>query len=118
MAKEKTSTESPKTPARLRPGLTPETDEMQCISLAMDIAKQRLLDGTASNSMVLHFLKMGTPREQLEREDMRKELDLKDAKIKALESQVNMEHMVAEAMQAFQKYSGYDGPEQPTGLPV
>ena len=110
MAKD-VSTESSKIPERLRPGLVPSTDEMQCISMAMDIAKERLANGTASNSMVLHFLKMATPREQLEREDMKKELELKEAKIRALESQVSMEEKLTEAMAAFQRYSGYDGGE-------
>ena len=105
------ATESSKIPERLRPGLTPSTDEKQCISMAMDIAKERLANGTASNSMVLYFVKMGNPRESLEREDMQKELELKDAKIKALESQVNMEQKLTEAMAAFQRYSGYDGGE-------
>ena len=106
-----TSTESSTTPARLRPGLTPTTDEMQCISMAMDIAKQRLANGTASNSMVLHFLKMASPREQMEREDMKKDLELKDAKIKALEAQVNSEQKWQEAMAAFSRYRGDEGVE-------
>ena len=106
-----TSTESSVTPSRLRPGLTPTTDEMQCISMAMDIAKQRLANGTASNSMVLHFLKMASPREEMEREDMRKDLELKDAKIKALEAQVNSEQKLQEAMAAFSRYRGDEGVE-------
>ena len=106
--KQAKSTESPKAPARLRPGLVPQTDENQCISLAMDIAKQKLLDGTASNTMVLHFLKLGTSRERLEREIMEKDMELKDAKIQALESQARSEQKYAEAMEAFRRYSGYD----------
>ena len=105
--KHENSAESPKTPERLRPGLSPSTDEMQCISMAMDIAKERLANGTASNSMVLHFLKMATPKEQLEREDMRKELELKEAKIRALESQAKVEQMYANAMAAMRRYAGY-----------
>jgi hypothetical protein len=77
----------------------------------MDIAKQKLLDGTASNSMVLHFLKLGTSRERLERESMEKEMALKDAKIQALESQAKVEELYAEAMRAFQRYNGHDDGE-------
>ena len=73
----------------------------------MDIAKQKLLDGTASNSMILHFLKLGTTREAMEREIMAKEMELKDAKIQALESQAKVEQLYAEAMKAMQRYSGY-----------
>lgn len=109
--KPEASAESSKIPSRLRPGLTPTTDEQQCISMAMDIAKQRLANGTASNSMVLHFLKMASPREEMEREDMRKDLELKDAKIKALEAQVSSEQKWQAAMAAFSRYRGDDGVE-------
>lgn len=86
--------------------MTPQADENQCISLAMDIAKQKLADGTASNSMILHFLKLGTSRERLERESMEKEMALKDAKIQQLESQAKVEELYAQAMRAFQRYNG------------
>ena len=44
----------------LRPAITPEGREKQLISLAMDLAEQRLLDGTASAQEVTHFLKLGS----------------------------------------------------------
>lgn len=115
--KEAKSTESPKAPGRMRPGLTPESNENQCISLAMDIAKQKLLDGTASNSMILHFLKLGSTREQMEREKMEHEMELAKAKVEALESQAKVEQLYAEAMRAMQRYSGYDGVENDNGAP-
>ena len=105
--KQSKSTESPKTPSRLRPGLSPQADENQCISLAMDIAKQKLLDGTASNTMIIHFLKLGTSRERLERELMEKDMELKDAKIQPLESQARIESLYIDAMKAMRLYSGY-----------
>lgn len=114
--KHEENTESPRAPGRLRPGLKPETDENQCISLAMDIAKQKLLDGTASNSMILHFLKLGTTREQMEREMMETQMELAKAKKEALESQAKVEQLYAEAMKAMQRYSGY-GEEEQNGAP-
>lgn len=105
--KQTENTESPRAPGRLRPGLSPETDENQCISLAIDIAKKKLLDGTASNSMILHFLKLGTTREQLERERLEVQMELDKAKKEALESQAKVEQLYAEAMKAMQRYSGY-----------
>lgn len=105
--KQDKSMESSRAPGRLRPGLTPESNENQCISLAMDIAKQKLLDGTASNSMILHFLKLGTTREQLERERLEVQMELDKAKKEALESQAKVEQLYAEAMKAMQRYSGY-----------
>ena len=75
--------------------------------MAMDIAKQKLLDGTASNSMILHFLKLGTTREQLERERLEVQMELDKAKKEALESQAKVEQLYAEAMRSMRRYSGY-----------
>lgn len=101
------STESPQTPGRLRPGLTPEADENQLISLSIDAAKKMLLNGTAPTSIVLHYLKLATSREKLERENMEKEMALKEAKIQALESQARVEQLYEDAMRALKRYSGY-----------
>ena len=92
---------------RLRPGLSPEADENQLISLSIDAAKKMLLEGKAPTSIVLHYLKLATSRERLEREIMEKEMELKDAKIQALESQAKVEQLYADAMRAMQRYSGY-----------
>ena len=95
------------TPERLRPGISPEADENQLISLSIDAAKKMLLEGRAPTSIVLHYLKLATTRERLEREIMEKEMELKDAKIQALESQAKVEQLYAEAMRAMQRYSGF-----------
>lgn len=60
---------------KIRPALTPEARENQLISLAVDLVEQRLLDGTASAQEVTHFLKLGSMREKLERENSRKRID-------------------------------------------
>lgn len=101
------STGSPGTPERLRSGLSPEADENQLISLSIDAAKKMLMEGKAPTSIVLHYLKLATTREKLEREIMEKEMELKDAKIQALESQAKVEQLYADAMRAMQRYSGY-----------
>lgn len=105
--KQSTSAESPMASDRLRPGLSPEADENQLIALSIDAAKKMLLEGKAPTSIVLHYLKLGTSRERLEREIMEKEMELKDAKIQALESQAKVEQLYADAMRAMQRYSGY-----------
>jgi len=101
------STESSRAPDRLRPGLTPEADENQLISLSVEAAKQLLIEGKAPTSIILHYLKLATSRERLEREIMQKDMELKDAKIQALESQAKVEQLYVEAMRAMQRYSGY-----------
>lgn len=105
---------SPKAPASLRPGLTPEADENQLISLSIDAAKKMLLNGTAPTSIVLHYLKLATTRERMEREMMATQKELMEAKKQALESQAKVEQLYADAMKAMQRYSGYgDSDGQP-----
>lgn len=109
------SAESPKIPQELRPSLSREADENQCISLSIDIAKRMLVEGTAPTSVVLHFLKLATTREEVERETMRLNQELMVAKKEALESQARSEQMFAEAMSAMRRYSGNDEDEDEGG---
>ncbi len=106
--KQARSAESPKAPERLRPSLTPEADENQLISLAIDTAKKKMLDGTASNSIILHYLKLATSREKMEREMLETQMELAKAKKQALESQARVEELYADAMRAMQRYSGQE----------
>lgn len=94
---------------RMRPALTPEAREGQLISLATDLVEQRLRDGTATSQEVVHFLKLGSMRERLERERLENENILLKAKTEALESQAKVEQLYADAIKAMQRYSGnYD----------
>ena len=43
---------------RLEPAETPEAREQQMINLAMNAAEEKLRNGTASNSIIVHFLKL------------------------------------------------------------
>ena len=55
-----------------RPMLTPEAKENQMISLAMDCAERQMMEGTASSQVITHFLKLGSGKERLERENLKK----------------------------------------------
>lgn len=111
MPKDK-STESPRAPERLRPSLSRESDENQCISLSIDAAKKMLIEGNAPTSVILHFLKLATTREELDRETIRLNQELMVAKKEALESQARTEQLFADAMKAMQRYSGNDVEEE------
>ena len=71
---------------RLRPVLSPEARENLLISLAMDRAEEKLLNGTASSQLITHFLKLGTEKERLEREKPAKENELLKDKTSAIEA--------------------------------
>lgn len=85
---------------------SPEEAERMAIVAAMDIATQQILDGTASNSVILHFLKLGSSRERLEQARLEADTTLAKAKVSALESAARTEELVSEALEAFKLYSG------------
>lgn len=97
------------TPKKIRPALDPVARENQLIALAMDLAEQRLLDGTATSQEVTHFLKLGTERERLERERLRVENDLSRAKREAIASRKRIEELYSDAIAAMKRYAGHGG---------
>lgn len=111
MAKVKTvSSSSPR--AKIRPALTPEAEENQCISLAVDLAKKQLAEGTASSQVIVHYLKLGSTKERLEKEKLEEENKLLKAKTEAIKSQKKMEDLYSEAISAMKRYSGHGGDEE------
>ena len=95
----------------MRPGLTPEAEENQLIALATNLAKQRLLNGTASSQEITHFLKLGSSTTRLKNEELAEEIKLKQAKTKAIESAEDMSKLYADAIKAMASYQGHGDPE-------
>jgi len=91
---------------RLPPAKTPEARENQLISLAMDLAEEKLLDGTASNQLICHYLKLGTTKAQLEQELMEKQMRNLEAKTEAIESAKRVEALYGDAINAMRLYQG------------
>lgn len=89
------------------PPRTPEAQENQMISLAMDLAEKQLRDGTASSQTINHFLKLATVREQYE-------LELLRAKADAISSQQHIEELYSNAIRAMRVYQGLDYSEDDT----
>lgn len=92
--------------AKLRPALSPEARENRLISLAMDMAEQQLLDGTASSQVIVHYLKAGLVKERYERERLQNENELLKAKVEDLKSNKLSKEAYSEAIEAFKKYRG------------
>lgn len=108
MARSKSTNSSP--PARKgRPALTPEGRENQLISLAVDLAEQQLRDGTASAQVITHYLKLGSTMAKLEKEKLRIDNELAEAKIKSINSMASMEEVYKDAIKAMKLYSGNGG---------
>ena len=75
MAKAKSDTKK----TRGRPASTPEQRENELINLAVDLAEQQLRDGTATPSVIVHYLKLGSSRGQLENQMLEKKTELVSA---------------------------------------
>lgn len=91
------------------PGTTPEAREIQMISLADSLAEKQMREGTASAQVITHYLKLGSTREKLENDKLRKDIQLKDAQIAQLASAQNIENLYAEAINAMREYGGGGG---------
>lgn len=95
-----------------RPALTPESEDNEMIALAMKQAKKQLADGTASSQLVTHFVQRGSPEARLRQEKLRKEIELIEAKTKALASAEHIENLFQNAIKAFKGYRGQDDEDE------
>lgn len=105
--------ESSTSPSRKsRPAVTIEGRENQLIALAVDLAEQQLRDGTASSQIISHYLKMGSMREQLERERLKEENKLLRAKTEQIQDEKDMKSLYEDAIRAMKTYAGYGNIEE------
>jgi len=86
------------------PATTPQARENQLINLAIDLAEKQLREGTASSVVHGHYLKMATAKENLEREKLKNENLLLQARVQSISSEGDYKEIVAEALQAFRGY--------------
>lgn len=98
---------------RGRPDLSPENREARLISLAMDRAEEQLLNGTASSQVITHFLKLGTSKMELEKERLKHENMMIQAKTEALSSAKNSEELYKKAIKAIREYGGHGDQDEP-----
>lgn len=91
---------------RIPPAFTAEERENRLTALAMDLAEERIRDGSASNQLICAVLRLGTSKERLEKENLKHEIELKQAKKEALQSAKHIEELYTNALKAMQDYSG------------
>ena len=108
----KATVSSSKSTRKMRPALSPEARENQMISLAVDLAEQQLRDGTASSQVITHFLKLGTTKAELEKEKLKRENKVLEAKAKAYESSEEIKTLYENALKAMRNYSGVGDPDE------
>lgn len=93
---------------RMPPATTPEARENQLIALAVDLAEKQLSNGTASSQVMTHFLKLGSSRDRIERENLKEKNKLLKAQTEAIRSEKRVEELYEEALNAMRSYSGQD----------
>lgn len=93
-------------PKKQAPAKSLEARENQLISLAVDLAEEQLIKGTASAQVITHYLKLGSTSERLEKEKLKKENELLKAKTDSLKSAKKVQELYEEALSAMRRYSG------------
>jgi hypothetical protein len=94
------------------PATTPDAREKQLIAATYDLAERQILEGKASSQIMTHFLKMGAVREDLERERLKAENALLQAKVESMASQDRIEKLYSEALEAMQTYRPAPPPDE------
>lgn len=91
---------------RRPPATTLEGRENQLIALAVDLAEKQLSEGTASSQVISHYLKLGSSKEQIEKEILESQKILIQAKTEAITSVKKIEELYSNALNAMRTYSG------------
>jgi len=91
-----------------RPATTDENRESQLVSLAIDLAEKQMIEGTASSQVITHFLKAGSTREKIEKDRLRREVELLEAKVEGMASAKKVEELYSEALNAMKTYTGQE----------
>ena len=98
-------TKSTNKTAKLPPAETPEERENQMIALAIDLAEEQLRNGTASTQVIVHYLKLGSSRGQLENEMLEKKTELASAQVDSIRAEQKREELYSEALKAMSVYN-------------
>lgn len=76
------------------------------MGLAHDLAEKQMLAGTASATVIIHYLKLNTEKEKLERIKLEKEAKLLQARVEAQDSMQRLQDLYSNAVNAMRSYSG------------
>ena len=91
------------------PALTIEARENQLISESIDEAERRIKSGKASDSLLIHYLRLGTTKMQLEKEKIASDVALKNAQVQAINDAASVKELFEDAIKAMGIYTGSAG---------
>lgn len=86
--------------------MSPEAREKQMVNLAVNLAEEQMIKGTASSAVICHYLKLATEREKLNQQKLASETELAQNKASVLKDQKDAHRVAQEAIEAMKRYSG------------
>lgn len=95
----------------LPPAISPRGRESQLKAAALDLAEQKIKDGTASSQLLTLVLKMDHRREERELELLEYQIELTKAKRDAIKSGEKDAKLYQDALDAFKRYAGVEDEE-------
>jgi cell shape-determining protein MreC len=94
------------------PATTLEGREEQLIAAAMDLVETRIRSGNASAQETVHFLRLGSVKNQLEQDKLRHENEVLKTRVKEMESRRSSEDLYRRALAAMRGYQGLEPREE------
>lgn len=88
--------------------IDPGAREQQMIGLAVDLAEQKLRDGTATSQIIEHYLKLASTKANLDLELARQQLLLTQAKTEAIQTENSGKRDYDEVLRAMRSYQGVE----------
>ncbi len=83
---------------------TAKARENRLINLAMDLAEEKLMNGTASSQIISYFLGLASPEQQLKNQMMTEQVKLVKAKTGAIEGAQELKELYQNAVKAMSEY--------------
>lgn len=85
-----------------------EERERELAYLATCLAEQQLRDGTAKAQVITHYLKLASPRENIERRMMEAKIQLLEGQLQACQRDTTTQQLLEEAIESLKTYRGDD----------
>lgn len=88
------------------PATTLEGREEQLIMASVNLVERRIYANEASAQELVHYLKLGSVKNQLEQDKLRNEVTVLQARVREMESRGASDELTEKAYRAFRGYTG------------
>jgi len=91
-------------PKKRAPATSPEQRNNQLISMSFDAAEEMISSGKATSQLLVHFLKQGTARDELEKSKLELESQLLRARTDSIAASEDLRQLHMDAIAAMTEY--------------